>query len=65
MPPRHPSPDATATLLDAVCAFVLTYYPGHAPRTVRIILDDGEKIEFPVGPWFNTMASRKQARAEL
>jgi hypothetical protein len=64
MPPRPSAPtastDPTTELLDAVCAFVLRYYAGRAPRTVRIILDDRGKIELPVGPWFNTLALRKQ-----
>jgi hypothetical protein len=64
MPPRPTTPtasrDPTAELLDAVCAFVLRYYAGRAPRTVRIVLDDGNRIELPVGPWFHTMGLRKQ-----
>jgi hypothetical protein len=42
--------DLTVALFDAVRAYAAAYRPGHAPRRVVIVYDDGQKDGRPIPP---------------
>jgi len=40
------------------------HVPGHAPKRLVIVLDDGQEIVLPVGPWFARWDARRRGVAD-